>query len=140
MSGVNLHLAALDPRGAANGASPAYRALPPVSVAPNGDMAVRWYALTSPSFPSHYLTRFAADGTPIETYANMQDGPWFWLDDDHLIGSVWYQDTRPLRVPDMREAWLPTVIDLRTGTAHPIIDAFGSEPLNRNAVMGVRAR
>ncbi len=112
---------------------------------------VEWIAVISEERGSahHYLSVF--DGAHHnESHLSNGFSPTAPLRDGRIIGLGWYG--RPPWSFDIRgvqfateaggappyEAWLPSVLDVESGTVHPIIEHFAERPVNRNSVVGIR--
>jgi len=90
------------------------------------------------------------DGVGEWTYYSPGFDPASFIRDDLLIGVAYFG--RPPFAFDIRtlggmtvvdgaplyEAWLPSILDIRTGQVHPILEHFSERPGNRNSVVGVR--
>lgn len=132
VEGIPIDLTILDDRGLPDG----YLASVP-EFSSDGRLALRWF-VTLPSGTSiPYLSVFATDGTPIATYSSTYLAA-KWLDTDRLVTTIVFDPGGRYQSPDVEYGWIPSIIDLRNGTVRPLLDAFGSVPLNRNQVMGVR--
>jgi hypothetical protein len=137
VNGVELDLRALDPRGVPpEPGTPAYYAWN-VDVDATGRITLQWAVHVRPQ-SIFYLSVFDATGKPLVTYESSAGG--VWLDADRLIGTVVYDPDGLYQSPDIEYGWIPSIIDLRDGSVHPILDPFGSDPSNRNTVVGVQRR
>jgi|GEM_PF-3068674 len=135
---VAVDLPALDPRGRFADGYPPYGVLGAVGPAPDGGLLLRWYVrVTEGHSPVSYLTWFDAVGSPRWTASGWFDG--VPIEDGVLIATKAYQ---PAEIPDLFggpfAAWLPSIVDLRSGTIRPIADPFMDDPHDRNAVIGLR--
>lgn len=134
VDGVEMVIEALDLRGRSSPDGAAYGVVRPLISGPDGAI-VRWFARVAPEQdPVWYLSVFDQHGAPRATWAARFNG--VWLDEDRLLVTAPYGgDSDFPAVGGADYAVLPSVVDIRDGTIHPIVEPFVTIE-GRNAVLG----
>jgi hypothetical protein len=142
VGGVELDLRAIDPRGVPWPRSnvSAYYLYEAVDIDSQGRIAARWQVHVGSNQTFEYISVFAADGTHLVAYESWRGSRVAWVGTDRLVSTIVYDTSGFYQSPNLVHGWIPSIIDLRDGSVRPILDPFGSEPSNRNTLVGVQAR